>query len=276
MSEIICRGCFHHCRLREGQVGLCRARMNQNGENVCQNYGQLTALALDPVEKKPLALFYPGSMILSVGSYGCNLRCPFCQNHEISYASKDTVRTRTVPPGELADMAKSLENQGNIGLAFTYNEPMISWEYVRDAAKLCRENSMKNVLVTNGSSSVEILEQVLPFIDAFNIDLKGFTEEWYRELGGDFGTVKAFIKRAAADSHVELTTLVVPGKNDNVDEMEKEAEWIASINPRIPLHITRFFPRFRMTSLPPTDIARLRELKDTAGKYLKNVFLGNV
>ncbi len=276
MSEIVCEGCFHHCRLREGQAGLCHARVNQGGINVCRNYGRITGLALDPIEKKPLAMFYPGSRILSLGSYGCNLRCPFCQNHEISYGFPDSVQTKTILPDELADMAGRLKDQGNIGLAFTYNEPMISWEYVRDAAQLCRKKGMKNVVVTNGSSSVDVLEQVLSFIDAFNIDLKGFTDEWYRELGGNLGAVKAFIERASADSHVELTTLIVPGKNDSIREIREEAEWIASIDSRIPLHITRFFPRFRMTNLRPTDIDRMHQLADAAGEFLPNVFLGNV
>ena len=211
MSELVCPGCFHHCVLGEGRTGLCRARKNEGGENVCLNYGKVTALALDPIEKKPLAMFHPGSRILSVGSFGCNFDCPFCQNDSISCAGESDVRWERWSPEDLAALAERQVPRGNIGLAFTYNEPMIGWEFVRDAAAAVRARGIKTVVVTNGSSSLSVLRQVLPYIDAFNIDLKGFTPAWYRRLGGDLDAVLSFIREAAPVSHVELTTLVVPG-----------------------------------------------------------------
>ncbi len=272
-----CQVCMHRCTLSPGQTGLCGARKNENGKIVCANYGRITSLALDPIEKKPLKHFRPGSLILSVGSYGCNLRCPFCQNHEISMAGEGDVHSPYVPPQRLADLALEWkERAGNIGIAYTYNEPLVGWEYVRDTARLVKENGMANVLVTNGTAAPEILEELLPLIDAMNIDLKGFRAEYYRKLGGDLDTVKTFIARAVTACHVELTTLIVPGENDSPEEMEAQARWIADLNPEIPLHITRFFPQYHMLDRKPTEIQSLRRLAETAGQYLTNVSLGNV
>ena len=274
-----CQVCMHRCTLSSGQTGLCGARKNENGKIVCANYGRITSLALDPIEKKPLKHFRPGSLILSVGSYGCNLRCPFCQNHEISMAGEGDVHSPYVPPQRLADLAlewKERDGAGNIGIAYTYNEPLVGWEYVRDTARLVKENGMANVLVTNGTAAPEILEELLPLIDAMNIDLKGFRAEYYRKLGGDLDTVKTFIARAVTACHVELTTLIVPGENDSPEEMEAQARWIADLNPEIPLHITRFFPQYHMLYRKPTEIQSLRRLAETAGQYLTNVSLGNV
>ncbi|MDE5588071.1 MAG: radical SAM protein, partial [Acetatifactor sp.] len=165
---------------------------------------------------------------------------------------------------------------GNIGVAYTYNEPLVGWEYVRDTARLVREYGMVNVLVTNGTASQKVLEELLPWIDAMNIDLKGFREEYYRKLGGDLETVKAFITRAAESCHVELTTLIVPGENDSPEEMEAQAKWISALNPAIPLHITRFFPRYRMQDREATDVNQLYRLARTAERYLEKVYVGNV
>lgn len=271
----VCQVCMHRCNLESGQTGFCRARKNEGGKVVCANYGQITSLALDPIEKKPLRMFYPGKMVLSVGSYGCNLRCPFCQNHEISMSGGDEADTVYLSPEELADRAAVAKRYGNIGVAYTYNEPLTGWEYVRDSAKLVKALGMKNVLVTNGSASQEILDEILPFIDAMNIDLKGFREDYYQELGGNLEIVKEFIVRSAGECHVELTTLVVPGKNDSVADMEAEARWIASIDEEIPLHITRFFPRYRMLDAEATEVQQVYLLADKARRYLKHVFVGN-
>lgn len=270
---------MHHCALEPGQTGLCRARKNKGGEIVCDNYGLITSCALDPIEKKPLYDFHPGSMILSVGSFGCNLRCPFCQNHEISMTDARSLDVEEVSPGQLADTAllwKEQKKAGNIGVAYTYNEPVVGWEFVRDTARLVREYGMLNVLVTNGTASLEVLEELLPWIDAMNIDLKGFREEYYRKLGGDLETVKAFIARAAESCHVELTTLIVPGENDSIEDMEAQAKWISDLSSAIPLHITRFFPRYRMRDREATDVELLYRLAGAAGKYLEKVYVGNV
>ena len=276
-SEVaVCPVCPHHCRIPEGSFGRCRARKNEGGKVICANYGKLTSIALDPIEKKPLACFHPGSMILSVGSYGCNLSCPFCQNYEIAAAGEsDFRRLYEVSPKELCSLAKRETARGNIGVAFTYNEALAGYEYVRDSARLVHEAGMLNVLVTNGTAELPMLEELLPYIDAMNIDLKGFRPEIYRQLGGDLETVKAFITRAAQDCHVELTSLIVPGMNDDPADMEKEAEWIAQIDPRMPLHITRYFPRYKMHERP-TDIPVLRQLMKIAEKRLWRVRLGNV
>ena len=277
--KTICHTCMHHCSLEPGQRGLCRARKNEGGRIVCENYGKITSLALDAVEKKPLKLFYPGSRILSVGSYGCNLRCAFCQNHEISMSDFETAETVFISPQALAEKALACKDAGNIGVAFTYNEPLVGWEYIRDTGILVKQAGMKNVLVTNGTASVEVLEEILPLIDAMNIDLKGFHDSYYRELGGDLETVKEFILRAAAGCHVELTTLIVPGKNDTISEMEKEAEWIASVEEavgkKIPLHVTRFFPRYHMMDKEATEVGKVYALADAARKNLAYEFVGN-
>ncbi len=277
--EVVCRTCMHHCSLQDGQRGICGARKNEDGHIVCENYGKLTAIALDPIEKKPLRMFFPGSMVLSVGSYGCNLKCPFCQNHEISMLRPTGGGSQrgivSMGPEELADKASEYKRMGNIGVAFTYNEPLVGWEYVRDTAKRVRERGMKNVLVTNGSVSLEALDAVLPYIDAMNIDLKGFQEPYYRKLGGSLETVKAFIARACEECHVELTTLIVPNENDSIGDMEKEAQWIAGIQKEMPLHVTRFFPRYRMLDRAATDVRQIYRLAEVAGQYLAHVFVGN-
>lgn len=273
--EAVCQVCIHHCKLREGQWGICRARKNEAGEIVCKNYGQVSSLALDPIEKKPLNRFYPGSKILSVGSFGCNLRCPFCQNNEISMVRPDMSKDYYLSPVELADIALQCREKRNIGVAFTYNEPLVGWEYVLDTARLVKKEGMKNVLVTNGTVSMEVLEKLLPYMDAMNVDLKGFSEEYYRKLGGSLAAVKEFIERAAQDCHVELTTLIVPGENDDTVQMEEEARWIASVDREIPLHVSRFFPRHKMQDRPVTDVKNVYALAETARKYLKYVYTGN-
>ena len=277
-NRTICPVCPHHCSLAEGQYGRCRARKNENGTIISTNYGKLTALMLDPIEKKPLRRFHSGSQILSVGSFGCNLSCPFCQNHEISMIGESDAAYREMQPEELADMAEQCKMYGNIGVAFTYNEPLIGWEYVRDTARLIHARGMKNVLVTNGTAELSVLEEILPYMDAMNIDLKGFSEGYYQKLGGNLGTVKRFIERTAgrdANCHIELTTLIVPGENDSEEEMEQEARWIADMNPDIPLHVTRFFPRYKMKDRSATDVEKIYRLKAVAGKYLKWVYAGN-
>ena len=273
--KALCELCFHHCALDEGQTGLCRARACQDGKIVCLNYGKLTSLALDPIEKKPLRRFHPGSLILSVGSFGCNLRCPFCQNHEISLAGDSGIPTVEVSPEQLAAKATELVPQGNIGVAYTYNEPLIGYEYVQGCASLVHEQGMVNVLVTNGTVEEEPWRALLPLIDAANIDLKGFTPAWYRRLGGDLETVKRSIALAAERCHVEVTTLLIPGENDSEEEIRELARWLASISPEIPLHLSRFFPRYRMLDRPPTPVEQVCRLAETARGYLSHVYTGN-
>lgn len=270
-----CDICPHQCDIPEGGTGLCRARGNRDGEIKNINYGELTSLALDPVEKKPLARFHPGSMILSAGSYGCNLNCPFCQNSVISMAGPDNARTRFFPPEELVSLAVERRDIGNIGIAFTYNEPVTWYDYVLDTAGLARSRGLETVLVTNGNILPAALEKLMPHITAMNIDLKGFSDEYYRWVGGDFETVKAAIEYASMHCHVELTTLIIPGRNDADGMMEEEAKWIAGIDPEMPLHITRAFPAHRMPDMPRTPLETIDRLTHIAEKYLRYVYRGN-
>ncbi len=283
----VCETCFRRCDLKEGQTGFCGGRVCENGAITAKNYGRVTALALDPIEKKPLYRFHPSGLILSVGSYGCNLRCPFCQNSEISW-SKEALSLAGaadyISPEQLAEAALRYRDRGNIGIAFTYNEPLIGWEFVRDTAKLVHEAGLYNVLVTNGTASLPVLEELAPYIDAMNIDLKGWSEGYYKEvLGGDRDMVLNFIQRAVRLCHVELTTLIVPGENDSEAEMRALSAWIAgltdgegrTIGESIPLHVTRFFPQFHMTDRPPTPVRTVYRLAEVAGEKLKYVYTGN-
>ena len=333
-EPVACNVCYRHCKPAEGVLGACRARRMVNGEMVCDNYGKITSLALDPIEKKPLNRFYPGSNILSVGSYGCSLSCKFCQNHsiamagpscsssasvdeslyEISYSGASSsgktgrnnesawpvVSTEYLPPEKLVDLAETLVTRGNIGVAFTYNEPLVSWEYVRDAGRLLHEKGLKVVMVSNGMASTEVLGEIAPYVDAMNIDLKSFNPEFYREIcGGDLEMVKAFISEAVKTCHVEITTLVIPGENDSDEEMREIAQWIAGLdaNPEyytddapatdaynkesscsgklIPLHVSRFFPMYKMQDKAPTDVSRVYRLAAIAREYLNYVYTGN-
>ena len=272
----VCTICPRRCNLSEGQTGFCRTRKCEAGIVRPIGYGKITSMALDPIEKKPLYHFYPNSKILSVGSFGCNLRCPFCQNHQISMAGIENIPFKEISPQELASMALALKNtpQGNLGVAFTYNEPLIGFEFVYDTAKLLKENGLKVVLVTNGFVNQAPLEKLLPFVDAMNIDLKGFTQEYYDYVGGKLDDVLQTIKTAYRVCHIELTTLVVPGKNDNEDKIEAQAEWIASLSDQIPLHLSRYFPCYQST-IPATPIEKVHALCQLAGKYLKHVYAGN-
>jgi pyruvate formate lyase activating enzyme len=280
----ICDVCFRQCTIEEGQTGFCGGRICREGKIVAGNFGKLTSLALDPIEKKPLKKFRPGSMILSLGSYGCNLRCPFCQNSSISWSQKAFEYKDHADyylPEEIVNAASDLRTHGNIGLAFTYNEPLVGYEFVRDTAKLSKQAGMQNVLVTNGTATPKVLNEIAPYIDAMNIDLKAFSSSFYRDfLNGDLQMVKAFIQTAAASCHVELTTLIIPGKNDSEQEMLELSAWVATLeeqyNKRIPLHITRFFPTFRLTDRAPTPVNTIMRLVEIAKENLEFVFPGNV
>ncbi len=281
----VCEVCFRHCDIREGTMGVCNARGCKDGKIVAVNYGRVTALALDPIEKKPLSRFCPGSKILSYGSYGCNLFCPFCQNYDISRTdgSEFEPEDKLTPEG-LADIAFKFKDRGNIGVAYTYNEPLVSYEFVRDTAKLVHEMGMKNVLVTNGTASLPVLEEILPYIDAMNIDIKSMSADTYRNvLKGDLAMTRAFIERAVQDCHVELTMLIVPGMNDSEEEMRELTDWISGLTDKdgnvtgkeVPLHISRFFPRYKMTDRAATDVDVIYKLADIARDKLKFVYTGN-
>ncbi|MCR5085263.1 MAG: AmmeMemoRadiSam system radical SAM enzyme [Succinivibrionaceae bacterium] len=271
-----CPLCHRHCALAEGQVGICGNRRRAGEELVPCRYALVSSLALDPIEKKPLYHFHPGGMILSVGGLGCNLRCPFCQNHGISMPEGE-VPCQELPPEDLVALALRLRDEpaGNLGVAFTYNEPTVSYEYVRDCAALLHEAGLLVVLVTNGQLCREPLTALLPNIDAMNVDLKGYSEGFYRYVGGSLATVKEFIGVAhGAGCHLEITTLIIPGRNDDEAMMEEEARWLASLSPAIPLHLSRYFPRFH-ESAPMTPRETLERLAAIARRHLAKVHLGN-
>ena len=278
-----CEVCFRHCEIEEGGRGACGARTCIGGCIVALNYGCVTSIALDPIEKKPLSRFCPGSSVLSVGSYGCNLFCPFCQNHDISW-SKGEGFDNFISPEELAGIAVRYKDRGNIGIAYTYNEPLIGYEFVRDTARIVKDMGMKNILVSNGTVTKAVQDEILRLIDAMNIDIKSMSEKTYKEiLGGDLDSVKDFITNAVKTSHVELTMLIVPGMNDTEEEMIELADWISElkdkdgniIGPKIPLHISRFFPRYKMSDKAPTDVAKISRLVEIAREKLLFVYKGN-
>jgi pyruvate formate lyase activating enzyme len=266
-----CGLCPHRCALEPGQAGLCRVRENVSGRLENPYYGKASAIALDPIEKKPLYHFYPGSKILSIGFVGCNLSCPFCQNWEISQNAK--AQETAVKIDALIEEARAA---GSIGIAYTYSEPLMHIEFVRDCAKATRAAGLQNVLVTNGCVNEGPAQDILPLMDAINIDIKSFSEEVYRkELRGDLETVKNFTRLAAGLTHVELTTLLVTGLVEPVGEVGRIAAWAASISRDIPLHISAYYPAYRYNE-PPTSIMDLAAAVQAAKRELRYVYPGNV
>ena len=236
------------------------------------NYGEISSMALDPIEKKPLYHFFPGHTIFSVGTWGCNFHCQFCQNWEIAHGNPLVSYT---DPEHLAELATQ-QGADCIGVAYTYSEPTVWFEYVRDAAVAVRKRQLKNVLVTNGFINQAPLKELLPFIDAMNIDVKAFHEEFYRDTcAGGLEAVKRTVEAAARQCHVEITTLLIPGLNDGEEEIESLSQWLGEIGADIPLHFSRYFPRYRM-KLPPTPIETMQRARKVALRHLKNVYLGNV
>ena len=276
-KKALCTICPHHCVLAEGQRGLCRARIARDRVVVCENYGCITAMALDPLEKKPLLQFFPGSKILSVGSFGCNMNCPFCQNAAIATAGVDESTWQLLTPEALVAQALALQRQGNIGIAYTYNEPLVGYEFVLDCARLAHDVGLKNVLVTNGMICREPLSMLLPFIDAVNIDLKGNTQRFYDVLGGNLEAVKQTIIACSVceTCHVEVTTLIVPQENDDPDELEATARWLAGVDDAIPYHLSRFFPCHHLLDREATSVAVIFDVVARAQKHLLFVYAGN-
>ncbi|MCL2774059.1 MAG: AmmeMemoRadiSam system radical SAM enzyme [Oscillospiraceae bacterium] len=270
-NNVKCILCPHYCVIVNNRLGYCNTRRHINGELIVENYGQVTSLAFDPIEKKPLYHFRPGSKILSVGSYGCNMKCAFCQNYSISQIRAES---EYITPEKLADL--SADTPDNIGVAFTYNEPTIGIEYILSAAPMIRNNGQNVVLVSNGQINSEPLTELLPLIDAWNIDIKAFRPEFYRRYGGDLETAKHTVDAASQVSHVEVTTLIIPGENDNEDEIAALARWLAGISTDIPLHLSRFFPQYKMTDKPPTPKETLLRFAEIAKLRLKYVYIGNV
>jgi pyruvate formate lyase activating enzyme len=270
--HVHCGLCPHRCGIPPGGSGLCGVRQNRAGAGTIPFYGLITALAADPIEKKPLYHFRPGSTILSLGFAGCNMRCPFCQNWRISQGTGAAAGGRKLSP---EDVAAQAEGFGQI--AYTYSEPLVHAEFLLDCMKLARKANIANVLVTNGCINREPAADILALTDAVNVDLKSFSEETYsRVLGGDLPSVLAFIEAAySAGVHLEITTLLVPGLNDSAEETEKCAAFIAGLSRNIPWHLSAYHPDYRWDA-PPTSPALLVRAARRAGETLSFVYAGNI
>jgi len=272
-DRVECVLCPHHCKLKNRQKGICRVRINQDGTLYATNFGEITSLAMDPIEKKPLYHFYPGSNILSVGSFGCNLNCSFCQNYSIAHG---TPPTEHLEPDELVALTHRNIIYGSIGLAFTYNEPSIWYEYIMAVAPLLHEKGLKTVLVTNGYLETEPLYKLLPFVDACNIDVKAFNDRFYPEMcKGRIDFVKKTVEKAVAQTHVEVTNLIIPGKNDSEAEIKELAKWLAALDKNTVLHLSRYHPAYKL-DLPSTPLATMHRAFSVAKEHLNFVYVGNV
>jgi pyruvate formate lyase activating enzyme len=275
--QVKCNLCPWYCELKPGQTGVCKVRENIDGLLITHVYNKVAALGTDPIEKKPLYHFFPGKNIFSIGEVGCNLYCTFCQNHQISQCyAKGYKAFHAITSEQILKTA--LNNKNNIGVAYTYNEPFTFYEFMVDTAKLVKEKNLKNVVVSNGYINPEPLKHILPLIDAFNIDLKGFENDFYKTFTkGKLGPVLETLKIIAANkNHLEITNLVIPGLNNDDKIFEEMVKWIAGeLGPHIPFHLSRYFPQYKLI-LPPTSTEKLNQFYSIAKQYLQHVYLGNV
>ncbi|MFZ5641005.1 MAG: AmmeMemoRadiSam system radical SAM enzyme [Bacillota bacterium] len=272
--KVQCHLCPQRCVIADGRPGFCRVRKNEAGTLYTINYGRVSSYGMDPIEKKPLYHFYPGSYIFSAGTVGCNLRCGFCQNWQIAHKDAETIY---ISPERLVELAGE-EHHGvrSIGIAYTYSEPLMWYEYVLETAQMSRQAGLKNVLVTNGFVNEEPLLKLLPYIDAMNIDVKGFSDEYYNKTCvGELHPVLETVERVYQKCHVEITTLLVPGLNDSPEEIEGLVDWLARLDKNIPLHFSRYFPNYKM-DIEPTPLSTMELAREIAGRKLNYVYLGNV
>jgi len=276
-NSVKCTLCPWNCVLRPGQIGNCKVRENDNGKLVTGVYNRVAALGVDPVEKKPLYHFHPGKNILSVGEVGCNLHCTFCQNHRISQCySNEFKGFNEITPKQIVQEA--LKTYHNIGIAYTYNEPFTFYEFMLDTAKLAHQNGLKNVVVSNGYVNPEPLQEALPLLDAFNIDLKAFSNTFYQKhTKGKLEPVLQTLKTIAhSPAHLEITNLIIPELNDGEEEFEKMITWIATeLSTDVPLHLSRYFPQYEM-HISPTPMKKLEQFYQLAKVQLQHVYVGNV
>jgi pyruvate formate lyase activating enzyme len=269
-KKVRCQLCFHECIIDESKDGLCFARRNIDGKLIATTYGELVAANLDPIEKKPLYHFHPGEEILSVAANGCNLACPFCQNAEIS---RGKTSSRYVPPEKLVEIALEAHSKG---IAYTYTEPLIWFEYLLDSSRVARERGLYNVIVSNGTINEKPLTELLPYIDAANIDIKGDNEFYRKALKGDRdSTVRTIRILHNAGVHIEVTLLLIPGRNDSDEQINEVISYIETLDQRIPFHISRYFPH-NLYPAPQTPMeTMLRAYELTKGRLLY-VYLGNI
>lgn len=275
-NKVRCELCPHNCIIDIGKTGNCKVRTNHNGMLISENYGKISGCHLDPIEKKPLYHFYPGKSILSLGSYGCNLHCNFCQNYEISQCEPGTAKGLELSPDSVVNDA--LRKQNNIGIAYTYNEPLIFYEFMRDVALLAKQYNLKNVMVSNGFFNPLPLEKMLVFIDAFSIDLKAFTDEFYKKQtkSGIQEVKESLVRIKTSGIHLEITNLIIPGLNDDSAIFKEMINWIKNeLGKDTILHLSRYFPRYKSTR-PPTPKDKLEEFHELASKELDYVYIGNI
>lgn len=276
-GKIKCKLCPQNCIIKEDKYGICMVRKNQKGKLTVENYGKISALHPDPIEKKPLYHFHPGQTILSVGTFGCNLKCRFCQNYDISQSKvTDLLNRKTYKPGDIVNMATDIKD--NNGIAYTYNEPLIWFEFIMETAEKAHHKGLYNVMVTNGYVNQEPLDDLLPVIDAWNVDLKAFNENFYKKYtSSSLLPVKESIRNIKKNGkHLEITNLVIPTLNDDVNEFRKMVKWILDETGKdTVLHISRYFPTYRM-DIPATPVTTLERFYEIASEYLNYVFLGNI
>lgn len=270
---IKCLLCPKECLIKKDQVGFCRVRKNINNKLYSLIYSKISSYGMDPIEKKPLYHFYPGIMVLSMGTIGCNFSCDFCQNWTISQVNIKDVSVEELSPEKAVQLAMK---NNSPGIAYTYSEPLIWYEYVLDTARLAKKNNLKNILVTNGFINYEPLLKILPFIDALNIDLKSFRDSFYQKYcQGKLSPVLRTIELSKEYCHIEITNLIIPGLNDSEEEIKEMVDWISSLNEEIPLHFSRYLPCYKMNILA-TPISTLYKARDIAQKKLKYVYIGNI
>lgn len=293
-NRVKCTACAHYCHIMPGRAGICGVRVNKEGNLYLIVYGKAAAVHIDPIEKKPLFHFLPGTEIFSIGTVGCNFACDFCQNWDLSQASKAVQKKVKDPQEKILKLGKLVEYGQDLppdkivryclenhipSIAYTYNEPVIFFEYIYDTAKLAHEKGIKNVFVSNGYESKEAMEKIRPFLDAMNIDLKSFNEKFYQKTcKAHLGPVLENIKRAyEMKIWVEVTTLLIPDENDSAAELRSIAKFLAGISNEIPWHITAFHPDYKMGDKPPTSqesLERAYQIGKKAG--LKYIYTGNV
>ena len=276
-GSVECRLCPHYCRIGEGKTGRCRSRRNRGGRLLSEVYAKPCALAIDPVEKKPLYHFHPGTTCLSIACTGCNFSCLNCQNHDISQAAPSQVEHYNLTPDDVVGLCLQHKCPG---IAYTYTEPLTYIEYVADTARKAHEKGLWNILVTAGYVSQEPLKELLPYIDAANVDLKSFSDDIYRKVSGGRlqPVLDTIVAMRDAGIWIELTNLVIPGINDDMEMIRRMCRWLADNGlAGAPLHFSRFFPRYRMSDRQPTPLATLRQARQAAlDEGIRHVYLGNV
>lgn len=276
-KKVNCSLCPHNCIIKDGSTGICNVRRNIKGKLVSENFGRLSAINFDPIEKKPLYHFYPGSIILSLGSIGCNMKCKCCQNWQISQTSAEEFPANNIyKPKDILRLTRSRRN--NIGVAYTYNEPTVWYEFMLETAKLMQAEGLKNVVVSNGYINEKPLMELLKYVDAFNIDLKSFNDKFYKEISSaSLEPVKNTLKRISkSGKHLEITNLVLPTLNDNEKEFTEMVTWIADeLGKDTVLHLSRYHPTYQM-NIKSTGQGIIERLYIIASDKLNYVFVGNI